>query len=317
MSFYETHFSQYLDSITKFNLHPSFIKLYETFYNYPSNIIFYGPQGIGKYSQAILLLSYFSPSNLKYEKKISITMDKNEYIFKISDIHIEIDFAILGCNSKIIWNEFFEYLNNIVCTNNYSRFFILTKNFNIIYNELHDVFYSYLQTATFRKYKLFFIMLAYDISFIHPSIMTSSYILFFKRPSKNNYNKITDYAKNTYINNIISIKALKANISIDYNSFTQHLFNMITSRDIDFFEFRNILYNILIYNIDLHLCIWDIVKKFSKLHKNCCSIDYPFLIFNFYLHFNNNYRPIYHLELFFVSLINEHQRCLQNPTNIT
>ena len=67
MNFYETHFIQYLDSVKTQNLHNSKTKLYSMIVEKPYNIIFYGPPGIGKYSQSLLLLSKFSASNLKYE----------------------------------------------------------------------------------------------------------------------------------------------------------------------------------------------------------------------------------------------------------
>ena len=51
MKYYETKFEDYIQSINKYNLHP---KITKTLYDLPefSNIILYGPCGVGKYSQA-------------------------------------------------------------------------------------------------------------------------------------------------------------------------------------------------------------------------------------------------------------------------
>ena len=34
-----------------------------------SNIILYGPPGVGKYTESLKIIEYFSPSKLKYKKK--------------------------------------------------------------------------------------------------------------------------------------------------------------------------------------------------------------------------------------------------------
>ena len=77
MNFYEIHFHQYLTSVNQFNLH-NCETLYHFFHKNPNNFIIYGPPGIGKYSQALKFISFFSNSNLKYEKKTSINYDKHE-----------------------------------------------------------------------------------------------------------------------------------------------------------------------------------------------------------------------------------------------
>jgi replication-associated recombination protein RarA len=106
MKFQETHFEEYINSNKTINLHPKLDKVFNKFpkkINDLKNIIFYGPSGVGKYTQALRCIKLYSPSELKYEKKISITYNKLQYYFKISDIHYEVDMSILGCNSKLLW----------------------------------------------------------------------------------------------------------------------------------------------------------------------------------------------------------------------
>ncbi len=311
MNFHEFHFNQYINSINNFNLHKQNDKLYYIYHKYPQNMILYGPPGIGKYSQALKFISFFSQSNLKYEKKISIVYDKNEYFFRLSDIHIDIDLNTLGCNSKLVWNEFFSNLLNIISVNK-NHFFIICKNFHNIHNELHEVFYSFMQTIPNIKYKLYFILITNNISFLNSNILLSTYIINLQKPTKSSYLQICNN-KNMDINNITSIKGLKSNITINTDSFLLSLFNQILKNNNNFFDIRNILYDILIFNINIDTCIWYIFKKFSILHKDkTFSFDITLLIYNFYFQFNNNYRPIYHLERLFINLINEHQRLMQN-----
>ena len=71
------------------------------------NYIFYGPPCSYKYKNALKLLQHFSPSNLKYEKKLHINLTKSEFYIKISDIHYEIDVENFIYNSKSVWNEIY------------------------------------------------------------------------------------------------------------------------------------------------------------------------------------------------------------------
>ena len=87
MKFHETTFEEYLISNKKLNLHPKLEKLYKSLprnIEDLKNIIFYGPAGVGKYTQMLTLINRYSPSQLKYEKKLSVTYNKNTYFFKIS-----------------------------------------------------------------------------------------------------------------------------------------------------------------------------------------------------------------------------------------
>ena len=108
MKFYETHYDDYLARESESPLHPKLATLYKSFPDNIrdfNNIIFYGPKGVGKYTQMLKSIEKYSPSNLKYDKKIIYAYNsKSTYILKISDIHFEVDMSLLGCNSKALWN---------------------------------------------------------------------------------------------------------------------------------------------------------------------------------------------------------------------
>ena len=302
MKFYESDLSQYLNSIDKHNIHPKNNELYTLFHEKPYHIIIHGPSGIGKYSQSLKFISYFSNSNLKYQKKITITNDKNKYIFKLSDVHIEIDFLTLGCNSKNIWNEVFSNILNIIYSNQYSLFFIICKNFQFIHNELHESFYSYMQTLMLNHVKIFFIINTNNVSGINHHIKNASYILSLARPPHTTLKKMAPHCSLNLSTK--SINSFKYNVHIETHNIHKSLFNMLISNNIDINNFRKILYDILIYNIDIDECIWYVITNFHNHHKldnisnNLCEN-----IFTFYSQYNNNYRPIYHLELFFLNFI--------------
>ena len=103
MKFYETHFEDYLTSHAKESLHPKLNELYATFPpHFPDfkNLIFYGPKGVGKYTQMLAAIQRYSPTDLKYEKKLSVNYNKHIYFYKISDIHLKLTCLYLAVIPK-------------------------------------------------------------------------------------------------------------------------------------------------------------------------------------------------------------------------
>ena len=101
-------FISYINNSNKCSLHPELDKTIHNLsnnYNELPNIIIYGPSGTGRYTQALRIINKYSKSNLQYEKKVVCSTNKLDFYIKISDIHFEIDFSILGCNAKTIWDS--------------------------------------------------------------------------------------------------------------------------------------------------------------------------------------------------------------------
>ena len=63
MKFYETHYEDYLTKEAEIPLHPKLQSVYDSF---PKNIkdfnnlIFYGPKGVGKYTQMLKSIKQYS-----------------------------------------------------------------------------------------------------------------------------------------------------------------------------------------------------------------------------------------------------------------
>jgi len=191
MKFYESHFEDYYSSVENFNLHEELINELKLFPNELSNfenLIIYGPSGVGKYSQMLFILKNYSPSLLKYENKLTAIIDKQKYIYKISDIHYEVDMSLLGCNSKLIWHELFQQIVDIVSIKPDKHGIIVCKNFHSIHNELLEIFYSYMQQHSNNNHsldsiKIKFILITEHHSFIPNNIVNNCYTLSVKRPS--------------------------------------------------------------------------------------------------------------------------------------
>lgn len=294
------------------------------------NIIIYGSSGTGKYTEALKIIKKYSNSDLKYSKRILISNAKTEIYIKISDIHFEIDMELLGCNAKLIWNDIFYNIIDIV-VNNDNRGIILCRNFHTINNELLDIFYSYMQTDIFAQHNIRFIILTQGISYLPNAIVNASTIIsrakFNKTFYKNEFgvnvyanNNITKIKSNEIdINVIDNLKALRLSnknaqdfteIAIPHAKICDTLVDIIIGSidNVNFGELRRILYDILVYNLNIHDCIYWILSRLittGKINNGDESINTNLLetTYHFFKYYNNNYRPIYHLENYLLYLI--------------
>ena len=330
MKFLETHFEEYNTTTNKLNLHP---KLQKSFNKFPSslsklgNIIFFGPSGVGKYSQMLHAIKKYSPSDLKYEKKLSIVFNKQSYFFKISDIHYEVDMSLLGCNSKLLWHDIYQQIVDIISAKTDKSGIIVCKEFHNIHSELLENFYSYMQENNSSAISIKFVILTEEISFIPDSILNCCETIHIGRPTKIAYTKCNDEKLPTdmKVENITNIKNLLANTngntstnaSVDINvkemmypykiMCDKILKEMINIDELKFLKFRDLLYDIFIYNLDITDCIWYMVTTLIQQKKiqqsNISQLMLKTYIFLKY--YNNNYRPIYHLEsyLFYLTSI--------------
>ena len=309
MKFHETHFEEYINA--KENLHP---KLEKIFAKFPikihdlKNLIFYGPNGVGKYTQMLKSIRKYSHTDLKYEKKISVTYNKQQYFFKISDIHYEIDMSLLGCNSKLLWHEIYSQIVDIVSAKTEKSGIIVCKYFNEIHSELLDNFYSYMQKNTASCIDLKYILITEELSFIPDNILNCCEVINIPRPTKSAYNKCLKNKLNIKVEQITNIKNLHSSVTqlmMPYKIICDKILDaMIKIEETKFLKFRDLLYDIFIYNLDITDCVWYIISTLiqqNKLKKEQIS-ELLIKTYSFFQFYNNNYRPIYHLEnyLFFI-----------------
>jgi DNA polymerase III delta prime subunit len=369
MKFYDTHYEEYIISNKKVNMHTKLEKIYKTLPKKISelnNVILYGPSGVGKYTQMLCLIKRYSPSNLKYEKKLTISFDKKQFLFKISDIHYEIDMGLLGCNAKLLWHDIYQQIVDIISSKTDKSGIIICKNFHEIHSELLENFYSYMQSIN-NHINLKFVIITEEVSFLPDSILNCCKIIRVPRPTKAIYNKCklshTTLAKNINLDDIQNIKELhmdmdvdllhsnenqvihnesanqttnstiittstikpaikksskkstiknisdKQNISImndNYQIICNKIIDIIKNyKNIRYLKFRDTLYDLLIYNLNISQCVWYILKTLindNYLNEEAKLSEILIKTYRFFQYYNNNYRPIYHIENYVYSL---------------
>ena len=257
MKINETRFEEYISANQEENLHPKLDKIIKKFpekLHELKNIIFYGPGGVGKYTQMLRSIKKYSPTELKYEKKICVTFNKVPYFFKISDIHYEIDMSLIGCNSKLFWHDIYLQIVDIISTKPDKSGIILCKYFHEIHSELLENFYSYMQQNNASSISLKFILITEELTFLPDNILNCCEVIHVARPTKAQYNKCI------------------------------HIF---------------------IYNLNITDCIWYILFSLIERKKIQPESISTMLVktYNFFQYYNNNYRPIYHVENYLFYLI--------------
>ena len=310
MKYQSSKFEDYIQKCNKFNIHKEITPLLDNVSNNikeTNNLILYGPSGTGKYTQALNYIKKFSPTSLRFERKMNFRFDnKSDFIFKVSDIHFEIDLSLLGCKAKLVFNDLYYHILDVLSGRPNGSGVILCKNFHTIHSELLEIFYSYMQTLKHKNLNLVFVILTESVSFIPNNILNRCMVVPVKRPTKSSYIKITNKSQfnNHELSSITNIKNLKSKI---YNlnnldkKIVDSIYNLIINyNNIKFLELRDKLYEIFIFNLDVHRFTFNVIKKLiTDGHLKEEHIDNVFTkLYNFLKLYNNNYRPIYHLERF-------------------
>ena len=286
------------------NLHPTILKQFKTFpaeLKETPSLILYGPEGAGKYTLALKWIRMYSPQKLKYEKKLSLwcASTKTEYFIKISDIHYEVDMAALGCNAKSLWHDLFTQLIDSIYLKKNRSAIILCKNFHEINNELLDVFYSYLQplnNVIFYGVNIKFVLLTTQLSFIHESVLGACRVVAVPMPNKATLVRCFKRALPD-CNNLVQYK-FQSNDVVGCQFICDNLVKMLKSSTFKISKFREQIYEFLSYNMDIHSVMWYVVQKtYPDIGEKSGLL---MSLYSFFRRFNNNYRPIFHLELIFL-----------------
>jgi hypothetical protein len=316
MKYYETALTEYVERVEQYNIHEdhALLTLLQND-TQVKNTIIYGPPGIGKYSQMLYLLSKVV-GKFKFQQKMYVQKDaKEDYTYMMTDVFFEIDMGLLGCNSKTLWHDIYLQILDIVIIKPSRVGIIVCKNFHLIHSELLDIFYSYIQDNYKGKDVVIkYIIITEQISFISNNILNNFVVVNLARPSEERYRTLClkngrpmPALNSMIVSSITNIKDLykgtkgNATMQIICNNIIEQIEN---SDKIVITQFRDLLYEILTYGLDICECIWYILYYFDKKRIPINDME-P--IYEFLKKFNNNYRPITHLEYIFFNMIQQYR----------
>ena len=295
-------FEEYLNNYSKINFHPELNSVKKNIkkMDFFPNLILYGPSGSGKYTQALSIISETFNNDLKYEKKMWIKNQKEEYFIKISDIHYEVDMYLLGCNAKQLWSDIFIQIKDSIETSQNKFGIILCKNFHTINNELLEIFYSYIQNNNFGC-TIKYILITEHISFIFKNILDSSITIGVEKIQGKYLKNLNRKSKTKDITNLKNVIVNIPQIN-KIEIITSKLYDILKEDKINYLELRDNIYDLFIYDIPICECILELLKK-VKVNLNNEEVEKIFLsLISFLKFYNNNYRPITHVENYLLKI---------------
>ena len=313
MSIHEILFCDYLKYLDDYNLHPDlkpvWINYTKYFMEHPKNvkhIMVHGPKGVGKYTQVLYFLKQLSPTKLMYDRKLTIPNQKQECIIRMSDIHCELDFGVLGCNAKTNWSDLYQHILDLANSSLNKIRFVVCLNIWSIHPELLDVLYFYMRHN--YNVSLSFIIISDSISFLSREIYNICEYIWIKRPSKSKYQTIvTQNIKDLKTQEILNMSRYNNRLKLHTNYYKPLcepiIAFILNPSKSDFFSLRDNVYNLSIFHININEALLYIIHQVYVLCDTTGKKDKitKYLI-DFYEKFYNNYRSIYHLESILINV---------------
>lgn len=288
------NYDNYYKHVVNVNLHKQKYKL-------NNHTVFYGPNGTGKYSQIIYAIYKKYKLEHLHEKKMIIEIpNKNNIQLKITSYFVELDFQSIQLSNKNTLFTILDNINDSYYLKQKKNFLIICKNFEHIERDCLEIFHSLLEEYT----QFTFLFHTNSIGFIPDSILNQCTIHTFNGLSniklKKAFQKIQ---KKEY--NIENLQEHKLQTYFSCDKINKEIVNLLTCDQIDYSKLRELLYSCLIYNISIYKTYLYVIKYFMdnellsydilKKHQNSIVTDF--------MHYNNNYRPIYHLEKIFLTIV--------------
>jgi hypothetical protein len=349
MKYYETHYDEYVNSVKTYNLHPELEIQYPKKLSDMCNMIFHGPSGAGKYSHVLKLLSNYSSLKYDKKitiqsEKLNYTYHISDIHYEVDMSLLGVNSKILWHE---IFLQIVDIIyvkpekNGVIVCKNFHM--IHSELLDIFYSYIQQ--YSHPSSTI----QIHFILLTEQLSFIPNNIIQSCKVLNICLPTKQQkenivIKKTTNMNNLKYCSK--DLEVIKKNIKlapmdkienmkelfsytttydtnnhikkldekdIPTNIFTiicDNIINEIMKKDkLCLSVFRDVIYDILIYNLDVGECLWYTIFYFIKskvLTEKSVNIILK-KTYIFLKYYNNNYRPIYHLESIFFTIINQIQ----------
>ena len=323
-------FDEYIAACTRFNLHP---KMFARTHFPPAladlrSVLFYGPPGVGKYTQALMAIRGYSPSELRYQRKLTVVSGKTTVQLKISDVHFEIDLGLLGVAAKTLFHDILAHIAEAVAASPERQGIVLCRSFHHIPGDLLDVFYSYMQQyrdphqhlACGPPVRLVFLLLTEQLSFVPAKIRDACVFVPVPRPTRQAYEAAIRRPLSGLVTHDVTNIGLLASGGGGGDEGTDEIMNphrilcnkilaeMLGATDsspFSFLGFRDKLYDLFICNTELAQCVEYILRAlFVQRHLGAERMRRVVeLTAVFFQYHARHHRPISHAEKYFLELV--------------
>lgn len=212
--------------------------------------------------------------------------------------------SLLGCNAKTLWHSIYTQILDVLYSRPQKHGIVLCKYFHSIHSELLECFYGYMQTDISSSARLHFVFVTEHVSFLPNIIIDRCFCIPVSRPTRPAYNRIlpNKLEKTQKLDEITNIKDVSVKLrhaTEAFDAICNRLVEQLTNIDeLGFGKLRDTLYDLFIYNFDVQCCILRTVRQLiEKSHIPHDQMGQVFTeLYAFLKYYNNNYRPIYHLE---------------------
>lgn len=255
------------------------------------DMLFYGPPGAGKYTQALRVIAKYSPSGLRYDRPLNVKHEKGQMTIRVSDVHFEIDMELLGCHARSLWPAIYEHVVDSVHAREPKRGIMLCKHFHATHKELLDSFYYYMGRGGVSV-----IIVTDHLGFIPRRVVERCLVVPVPLPSSA---RVIAAGLPGGRGNLASTQQAQTHLDDRMARACDAVW--AAAQASDFAQLRITLYALLVDQHPTPACVWELVTRAVEagaIHPLAATERAR----RFFALYNNNYRPIYHLELLALGL---------------
>eukprot|EP01039_Chlorochromonas_danica_P011424 gene11424-12771_t len=298
-----------------------------------------GPAGVGKYTAGLRLIAasrmddtLAAAEDIPFGNPKKLVLENATCL--VTARHYEIDLALLGCKAKDTWNAWFgQIVQSLQCTRVHKLTYLLCRNAHTLHPDVMILFSIYLEQAMclmWSQYRIHlrFVLLTEQWSCLPPALVRLCVPVFVRRPSADRLHAWVQRATGAPAAAVQSIQPwqisnLKEWIGLfevgvpakrlaHFTDLTDRVARTIATalRELQaappaafgmrVATLREALYDILVYNLDVGECVWTLLRDWGDpVAVRAAVLQLP----RFWREYNNNYRPIFHLELLSLRLL--------------
>lgn len=256
--------------------------------------VIHGPPGSGKYSIALAIAGGFSPSALRYEKKMVVECDgksqPHDFSLPMSDVHFEVDMGVSHCGSRTGWGQVHRSIVEAVQIRREKSAIVLCRGVDAADSDLLSTLESFMR-PTSGGVDLRYILVTDHLGVLPQSLRARCTIIAVPRPARS-------------VNLRVRGRVMPEE-EIEVMSARGALAALCDSPAPSLYGLRDAVYAGLTRNMDLSKWSWHMMREWG-MRAGAVDVELESQAFDALLTFARghaaSYRPIFHLERLALSL---------------